>query len=83
MSLDNFCPEECSLARKIWQRTGGAYIDGQNWQALVRPVDAYVASLAQPTGLTGESDRSDRSKQVRVQLEIFIALNLVIGFLAG
>ena len=35
----------------------------------------YVAGLARPTGLTGPS-------RVRVQLEIFIDLDFVIGFLA-
>jgi len=42
----------------------------------VWPVWAFVANLAQPTGLTGPS-------RVWVQLEIFIDLDLVIRFLAG
>ena len=39
--LDNFGSEECSLARKLCQRTGGAYVDNQNWHSTI------------PTGLTG------------------------------
>ena len=66
--LDNFGPEECSLARKLCQRIGGHMLTtkiGRNWSdryvQAVWPVDAYVAGLARPTGLTGGSDRSKQS----------------------
>ena len=56
------------LTTKIGKDQSDLYVQA------VWPVDVYVVGLARPTGLTGPS-------RVRVQLEIFIDLDLVIGFL--
>ena len=90
-ALDNFGPEKCSLARKICQRTGGHMLTTKIGSRLDQPVWPVA-----PGGLTGlwRCSRSGRSRpvwpvgltgpsRVRVQLEIFIYLDLVIGFLAG
>ena len=58
------------LTTKIGKDQSDLYVQA------VWPVDVYVVGLARPTGLTGPS-------RVRVQLEIVIYLDLVIGFLAG
>ena len=92
--LDNFGPEECSLARKLCQRTGGHMLTTKIGSRLDQPVWPVA-----PGGLTGlwRCSRFGRSRpvwpvgltgltgpsRVRVQLEIFIDLDLVIWFLAG
>ena len=45
------------LTTKIGKDRSDLYVQA------VWPVDVYVVGLARPTGLTGGSDRSDRSKQ--------------------
>jgi hypothetical protein len=71
--LINFDLEECSLARKLCQRTWGHMLTTKIGSRLDQPVWPVwpsgltdlgaVASLARPTCLTSGSDRSDRSKQ--------------------
>ena len=58
-------------------------VDDQNWPISLTGVyrrsdqsGFLVIGLARPTGLTGQG-------RLRVQLMIFIDLDLVIGFLAG
>ena len=50
--------EKCFLVRKLYQETGGAYVDTQNWHDL-----GFLDNLGK-TGQTSYMNRSDRSRQV-------------------
>jgi len=88
-SWDNFGPEACFLACKHYQKTGGHMLTTK----IARPVwpvpisgptgRTYFRSGKAPTGLTGGSDRSDRSNWNPSTTRTFCRFRYVIGFLTG
>ena len=92
-SLDNFGPEAYFFGMLASPKNRGAYVDDQNWHWSNRPVWPvlesgltgldHVAGLAIPTGLTGGSDRSDRSTWNPSTTRTLCRFRSVIGFLAG